>query len=443
MAESRALLSLLAGPLALAAALVLLPLRPAAADDLSFALGHAVFERFWVAGGASTQSADGLGPLYNARSCAGCHAGAGPSRVTRAADGTLSGPGLLVRLGTDTGDIDPVYGRQIQPRAVPGVPAEAAVVLSEEPVRPGEPGPRVGLRLEGLAYGALAPQTGAGVRIGPELAGRAALGRIDEAAILALADPDDADGDGISGRPNRIVMPDGSRQTGRYGWRAAHPTLADQVASAFADDMGLSSRLRPRPWGDCTPAQTACRAARHGDRDAISETEVSDEMFALVLAYLDGLDSPSHEAKPRRAAAAGRAEPAPAPGPAGDGRAGAARGPALFAATGCAACHVPALPARDGGMVNAFSDLLLHDMGAGLADPAVQGEATAREWRTAPLIGLASGKPGTRRYLHDGRADSLQTAIGWHDGEAAAARRAFGALSPGDRAALLAYLGEL
>ena len=405
----------------------------AAAGDLSFALGHAVFERFWVAGGASTQSADGLGPLYNARSCAGCHAGAGPSRVVRGEDGRLAGPGLVgpglvLRLGTQTGAIDPVYGRQIQPRAVPDVPAEAAVTLFEAPVRPGEPGPRVGIRLEGLAYGPLGATTGAGVRVGPELAGRAALGTIDEAAILALADPDDADGDGISGRPNWIVGADGSRRLGRYGWRAAHPTLEDQVASAFAEDMGLSSRLRPEPWGDCTPAETACRAARHGDRDAMGETEVSDEMFALVIAYLDGLKEPSHEA--RQGAAAGEG---------GDG----VRGRAAFSAAGCAACHVPALPAAGGGMVNAFSDLLLHDMGEGLADPALQGEATAREWRTAPLIGLSSGKAGTRRYLHDGRADSLRTAIGWHDGEAAAARAAFQALTPADQAALLAYLGEL
>lgn len=402
-----------AAAVSLAVALV-----PAAAGDLDPVLGRAIFKRMWVAGGASTRSADGLGPLFNARSCTGCHRDAGPSQIVALEDGTLEGAGLIVRLSNPDGGPDPVYGRQIEPQALAGQTAEAKTAFNLVPPAPGEPGPHTAVVLSAFGYGPLAPATTFGVRAGPSLRGRAALDRIDEAAVAALADPDDANSDGISGREQRLD--DGSRGTvlGRYGWRAGHATLETQIAGAFSLDIGLSTPLYPNPAGDCTPAQKDCLAARHGDRDGMTETEVTGEMLAMLEAYLASI-----KARP----------------PAAD----SAPGRALFVATGCGACHVPEMPAVGGGTVPAFTDLLLHDLGPGLADPAVEGVATAAEWRTAPLVGLGDGRPGARRFLHDGRAGSIDEAIRWHGGEASAAKMRYEDLSAADRAALVAYLKGL
>lgn len=384
----------------------------AAAGGLDAIVGKAVFERVWVAAGASTGSADGLGPLHNARSCAGCHQGGGAARITVNQRGDLAGAGLVVRLADATGQGDPVYGDQIQTRGLPGQAAEAEVVFALETALDGEPGPRVTPRLEALAFGPVT--AAAGVRRAPSLVGRAAFDTVDAAAILALADPHDTDGDGISGRVHWVGDGAGGRAIGRYGWRATGATLDRQVAAAFTVDLGLSTEIFPDPAGDCTLAQTACRDARHGGGDRGGPHEVAAPMTVAIGAFLADL-------RPRA--------------PADD-----APGAAVFAATGCAACHVPVLPAIGGGTVPAFTDLLLHDLGDGLADPAVAGDAAPSEWRTAPLVGLVGRHPASRRYLHDGRASTLDEAVLWHGGEATAARAFYQALSKADRELLLKYL---
>jgi CxxC motif-containing protein (DUF1111 family) len=395
----------------LAVAAVLAGGGAVAAGGLDAVVGKAVFERVWVAAGASTGSADGLGPLHNARSCAGCHLGGGGAAVKVDADGALTGPGLVVRLGGTRGD--PVYGHQIQTRALPGHPAEAVVRLAAVH-GDGEPGPRVAVTLDDPVLGP--PTVPVGVRRAPSLVGRGAFDRVDPAAVLALADPDDADGDGISGRARFVGDGAGGRVLGRYGWRASGDRLERQVAAAFSVDLGLSTAAFPDPAGDCTASQPACREARHGGGDRGGETEVGDPMIAVIAAYVAGL---------RPAAPA------------------AGEGAALFAAAGCAACHMPALPAVGGGSVPAFTDFLLHDLGPGLADPATDDDVAPSDWRTAPLLGLAGARADSRRFLHDGRAATLAEAIAWHDGEAAAARDAFGGLSDEDRATLLRYLESL
>lgn len=395
----------------LVAAAVLAGGGAVAAGGLDAVVGKAVFERVWVAAGASTGSADGLGPLHNARSCAGCHLGGGGAAVTAGADGGLTGAGLVVRLGGSRGD--PAYGHQIQTRALPGHPAEAVVRFTAVH-GDGEPGPRVAVTLDDPVLGP--PTVPVGVRRAPSLVGRGAFDRVDPAAVLALADPDDADGDGISGRAHFVGDGAGGRVLGRYGWRASGDRLERQVAAAFSVDLGLSTAFFPDPAGDCTAAQPACREARHGGGDRGGETEVGDPMIAMLVAYLGSL----HPA-------------APATG----------EGATLFASTGCATCHVPALPAVGGGSVPTFTDFLLHDLGPGLADPATEDEVASSEWRTAPLLGLAGARADSRRFLHDGRAATLAEAIAWHAGEAAAARDAFDRLSDGDRATLLRYLDSL
>lgn len=363
-----------------------------AGDGLDVAMGGALFDRLWVPAPSSTLASDGLGPRFNARSCAACHSRGGAARFTPPSsgdadtDGLMDGvisQGLVARLALDDGSPHPVFGRQLQPASVPGLAPE--VLDRDEP----------DLRLSH--------------RQAPTLRGRGLMAALDAAGILAVADPDDADGDGISGRP-RLV--DGA--IGRFGWKAEHATLEGQIATAFALDLGLSTPLLPDGFGDCAARDAACWAMPDGGRDAFSETEISAEMLRLVVAFTESLH----------------------PAPAGVD----AVGSSLFAATGCAACHVPDMPGPDGPL-RVHSDLLLHDMGPGLDDGLPEPGALSSEWRTAPLIDMAPA-PG-RRYLHDGRAADVTQAVAAHGGEAGAARDRFAALPAADRAALAAYVEGL
>ena len=367
---------------------LLLPVAARAAGEPD--PGKTLFEQVWVAAPSSLDAVDGLGPLYNETSCAACHAGPGLGAEFRVApDGKIAATGLIARLGDGQGRPDPVYGAQLQNRAVSGLRPEGHLVLTS-PDQAGAPF-HVGLELD---RGGLAPATHLSLRRAPWLLGRGALARIDEAAVRALADPDDRDGDGISGRP-RLVEEGGATRLGRFGWKAAEPDIADQAADAFSRDLGLSSPFVPSPAGKEVPSATL---------DAIA-------------AYVAGLDAAT-----------------PALDPAGL---------SLFKSAGCAACHVPAMPATGGGMVTVFTDLLLHDMGPGLDDGVGEPGAASAEWRTAPLLGLHLVPRATRRFLHDGRAASLDAAIAAHGGEAAASRDRYAALPAADRARLVAFLESL
>ncbi len=400
----------------------------AVAAGLDAAIGKAVFDRVWVGGGASTQSADGLGPLHNARSCAGCHRGGGAAAISLNEQRELAGAGLVLRLADGAGHGDAVYGDQLQTRGLPGQTAEATVVFAlAEAAFGSDPGPRVAARISALAHGPIT--AGTGVRRAPSLVGRAAFDRIEPTAIVSLSDPDDRDGDGISGRVHWVGNHTSGLAIGRYGWRATGASLERQIAAAFAVDLGLSTEAFPDPAGDCTSVQKDCRNARHGD--AVGGPEVEPRLAAAVAAYLATL-------RPRQPV-----DPA---------------GETLFAAAGCAACHVPSLPTAggvsttdatvnrvpaDAATVPAFTDLLLHEMGPDLADAATVPGVLPTEWRTAPLVGLVGRDPKSRRYLHDARAENLDEAIRWHGGEAVGARRAYDGLSEADRTALLAYLETL
>lgn len=378
----------------------------ASAAELDTAIGVRLFKRSWVQAPSSTAANDGLGPLYGARSCEACHPGAERPRV-RGSD--PSPAGLVLHLGTASGAPDPVYGRQLQTGTVGGVVAEGELVVAGRPERHGrrilhEPVPS----LAQAGYGNLSPDTRLSLRIAPGLGGLGRLAAVPDGTILALEDPGDRDGDGISGRASRL--PDG--RVGRFGWKASQPDLHWQTAAAFSLDLGLSTSRFPAPWGDCSEAETQCRAAPHGTR--AGEPEISDELLGLVVSYVAAL-------------------PAPAPK-------GSDSGARLFAATGCAACHRPSLPSPD-GEVRAFTDLLLHDMGPGLDGGAAEGGAAGRDWRTAPLWGLGSRE--TAGLLHDARARDIEEAILWHGGEGAAARSLFESLRSGQRAALLDYLRSL
>ncbi len=381
---------------------------PALADALDLAAGKALFDRRWVQALASTKSADGLGPLFNAQACATCHKGGGPARFVINEQG-VGALGFVVRLGTAEGTVDPVYGRQIQERAVPGLIPEARVLprltkahdraLSAMEAELDLTGPPLadGIRTE--------------IRVAPSLAGRGLIAEVDPNAILALADPDDADGDGISGRVRQVRTPQGMLAPGRFGLKAGGLGIADQVVDAAFLDMGLSSPGRPNPHGDCSLTQADCQA--RAGRDA---QEMTGEMVDLVARYVASLKRPKVP-EDRKAEA-------------------------LFASTGCAACHRPSLPMRSGGSAQVFSDLLLHDLGPALSGKIGEEGAEIGEWRTAPLIDL-DPRLGMRRYLHDGRAGSVEEAVLWHDGEAAGAKERFGRLSSEERKALIDYVSRL
>jgi CxxC motif-containing protein (DUF1111 family) len=381
-----------------------------AAGGLDAVLGKALFERDWIAAPASTNSADGLGPLFGARSCAACHAGKTlAARFTAAGDGKMAGRGLVLRFGDADGRPDPVYGQLMQNRAIDGLAAEGRVVLSAPASAEG----RYGVIVD-LDRGPLDAATRMSFRAAPPLVGRAALDVIDADAVMALADPQDRDGDGVSGRP-RMVFEGGLEMLGRYGWKAGNPSLAHQVADAFAAEIGLSSALRPHPYGDCTAREADCLAAPHGASPQNGGHELPAETVGLIAAFLREL--------PAAASASGVA------------------GETVFASLGCARCHVPTLPDAGGRAIVAFTDLLLHDMGPGLDDGVGEPGAQSAEWRTAPLVGLAQA--GGRRYLHDGRAASLDAAIRAHGGEADNARRAFASAAAEDRHALIDFLDGL
>jgi CxxC motif-containing protein (DUF1111 family) len=391
---------------AFAAALLVLAAAAdsAVAADERVVMGKALFERDWLPGPGSE---GGLGPLFTARSCAGCHAGdAFAARFTPAPGGRVAGRGLVVRFGDAEGRPDPVYGHVLQNQAVEGAAAEGRIVLSASAADEG------GLVLKlHLDQGPLVAATRRSVRLAPPLIGRGDLERIDAAAVLARADPDDRDGDGVSGRP-RLVDVDGVAALGRYGWKAGIANIEAQVADAFVTEVVLASDLRPLPQGDCTERQTACRAALLAGGAEPEDSEIPEDTIDLVAAFVRSLDAVTPPAE--------------------------TDGSLIFTEIGCAACHVPEMPATPGPPVRIFTDLLLHDMGESLDDGVGEPGAASAEWRTAPLVALAPQEG--RRYLHDGRAASLEAAILEHGGEASSARVAYAALDDAERRALLYFL---
>ena len=409
--------------------------------ELDFKVGNGLFKKLWVPAPSSTKSSDGLGPLYNARSCQRCHLKDGRGHPPSANFPTDNAVSLLIRLGIPNGERsaipDPVYGGQLQDFAMANIPIEGRpyVTWSEETVKLGDSS-RVSLRrptwsIAELGYGPLHADTKISPRIAPPMIGLGLLEAVPAEQIAAAADPDDRDSDGVSGVAAQVLdLETGRPALGRFGWKAGQPSLRQQAAGAFAGDIGISTSLFPDGHGDCTRAQALCRTAPIGaERE---EPEISDTMLDLVSIYSRHLAVPARR-KPD--------DPA------------VRRGEQVFADAGCTACHRPTLrtaatgvdPALANQTIWPFTDLLLHDMGDGLADGLPEGMANGREWRTPPLwgVGLTERVSGHTFFLHDGRARSILEAILWHDGEGKAARDRVVALPRGEREALLAYINSL
>lgn len=420
-------------------------------QGLDFVLGQSLFEKLWVTPPSATVSSDGLGPLYNARACSICHIGNGRGRpplddtdrlgalflrVSIPDEASSLAPDLLDKMSNAP---EPTYGLQLQDKSVAGLPAEGRLAVRYSPVAVTlADGTIVELQkpeyaLQNPGYGDLHPQAQLSPRIAPQMIGLGLLEAIPEADILAHADPDDQDGDGISGRANLVWSKEYDQwMLGRFGLKAGASTVRAQSMAAANGDIGLSNSLFPVATGDCTAQQTACLTAPDGNTAAQGGVEASDPVMDLMTFYSRTLAVPARRDVDDPEVLEGKA---------------------AFYQAGCPACHVPKFVTHrlanraehSFQLIWPYTDMLLHDLGEGLADNRPEWQANGREWRTPPLwgIGLTQTVSGHSRFLHDGRARTMLEAILWHGGEATAAQQAVIAMPKSQRDALIAFLESL
>lgn len=376
--------------------------------------GRLLFEQRWTVA-PSSLGRWGRGPTSNAEACTDCHVDLGRGAPPEALDEPMAR--VVLRLSTGARNAEgapqphPVYGLQLQVQGTLGVvPPEGSATLDwiEVPVAL-EDGTIVQLRrpqvrITALAFGPLEPDARLSARVAPALAGVGLLEAIPDEALAALAACDA--GDGIRGRVQRLR---GGTVIGRFGHKATASSLHEQISTALHEDLGLTSTRFPVQ--NCPPAQTACRRQPHPSRPEVSDEDVND-LVALMRAL----------PPPTRRAVEGADE---------------RRGETLFLALNCGGCHVPRITPE---APEAYTDLLLHDLGSGLADGGPEFGAGGGDWRTAPLWGIGAAAASGARFLHDGRARTLEEAILWHGGEAAAARVRYARMPRPDRDALIRFL---
>jgi CxxC motif-containing protein (DUF1111 family) len=368
---------------------------------------------------------DGIGksgPRFIKSSCAGCHV-----RNGRAAPNAI-GVHLdkwVFKVGDASGNPHPNLGRVLQSEANSGASSEGQVsIASWTDVS--------GLRKPNYQFTGTVPNTFS-ARIASPLVGIGLLEAIPESAILANENPS---GTGISGRASRVTDPvTGQLRLGRFGWKAGQASVKHQVAAAFNTDMGVNTSVFPNP--DCGSSQTSCGA---------SGSELSDTHLNNLVKYISLLGVPPQRNYNSTAVANGKT---------------------TFSNIGCAGCHTPTFTTSQyhplaelrSQTIHPYSDMLLHDMGTGLADNLGEGQASGSEWRTTPLWGIGhsacvtggvpDGPQGTQvctpvhSYLHDGRARTIEEAILWHGGEGEAAKNAYNALTSTQKADLLSFLNSL
>ena len=401
-----------------------------------FELGNSLFRSNWVAAPASATARDGLGPVMNALSCGACHPKDGRSMPPQSAD--ENPVGLLFRLSQHAmagyeGDGVPSanYGMQLNNRAIAGVQPEGTVqVTYTERVGAFADGSTFSLRTPAynfsLNYGEFEAGIDISPRIGQQVFGLGLLEAISEQDILANEDPQDADKNGISGRANRVrSRPNEPLQLGRFGWKANVSNIIEQIAAAAQGDLSLTSNLQPNE------NLTGIVWDRYSALPNGGNPELPDQSLGALATYLQGIAPPA-----RRSVA----------------EADVLKGKALFTKLNCSGCHAPKFTTGQhpmaplvGQTIRPYTDLLLHDMGEGLADGRPDGKATGNEWRTAPLWGLGRIKDVNRHtfLLHDGRARNAEEAILWHGGEAEKATNDYRNLAKVERQQLLSFLNSL
>lgn len=399
-----------------------------------FAIGNSFFKKPWVASPSSTTARDGLGPHFVARSCGACHTEDGRGSPPSFSNGVQDEQplSLLLRLSVPGNKPDPRYGGQFNNDAVDGVKPEGKVQITYHEIA-GQfaDGEKYSLRaptytLTDLAYGKTHPKLMISPRVAPQMIGLGLLEAISEKDILANAAKQKAEGLGIKGQPNYVHDVYANKtMLGRFGWKANVATVAHQSAGAFNGDIGITSRHFPKE--ECMPAQKDCLRAPNG-----GSPEISEKTLDKVILYSRTLAVPS------------RRDPQ---------NPDVLRGKQIFKESNCVSCHTPSyttgnfkpVPVLSAQKIWPYTDLLLHDMGTGLADGRPDGKANGQQWKTPPLwgLGLVPAVNEHSNYLHDGRARNLMEAVLWHGGEAENAKQAVLKLSRADRDHLLKFLQSL
>ncbi len=429
----------------------------------SFFIGNAFFKQPWVVAPASTDSRDGLGALFNVAACQSCHVKDGRGHAPMTADDDADSLLLRLSMPATTEEqrqqlqdsliekvVHPMYGGQLQDRGIQGVPAEAriAVQWTDKPVTFAD-GHVETLRaptfnLTNPGYGAFDDAMMVSPRVALPMIGLGLLEQIPDDDIKKQAS--DSNNSDISGKFNWVMDPQtGKHALGRFGWKAGQTKLITQNQSAFNEDMGLTSNIRPHE--SCMPTQTACLNATTGadeQGNGKPPVEVNDDVAKFVEFYTRNLAVPHRRNADDKLVLAGKKR---------------------FYDMGCQSCHTPRyqLPKTDddhleqhGQVIYPYTDLLLHDMGDALADRTIAGKlppkdaqveflANSYEWRTPALwgVGLAQIVDPQATFLHDGRARTLMEAVLWHGGEAEKQQQQVLKLDKQGRAELNAFLKSL
>ncbi len=402
-------------------------------NQLNFFVGNSFFNKNWVVAPASTTARDGLGPLFNARACSGCHFKDGRGRPPYT--NTEVSSGLLIRLGIgndhQNGPIpDPNYGGQLQDRSIPGIPTEANFRITYEYINGKYPdGTPYELRkpiyhIENFTQGDFTA-TEISPRVANQIIGLGLLEAITEEDVLSYADEFDTDGDGISGRPNYVYdIEKGEHSLGRFGWKSNQPTIKQQSAAAFNGDMGLTTTLFPE--SPVPPSHKDSIIPNGGT------PEITDKALANVTLYASSLCVPVRRNYKDQ---------------------DVLKGKKLFGEANCTACHIPKyktgnthyIQALRNQTIRPYTDLLLHDMGELLADNAGDHIANGQEWRTPPLWGMGLIPVVNRHQLlmHDGRARGVEEAILWHGGEAEESKNTYMNFSKEERDNVIKFINSL
>jgi CxxC motif-containing protein (DUF1111 family) len=404
-------------------------------EQSDFGVGNSFFRQNWVAAPSSTTARDGVGPFFNAISCSSCHFKDGRGRAPLM-DGE-TGHGLLLRLsiaGVDAngGNLpDSIYGGQLQDGAVLGQTLEGKITIVYQSITETfADGTIVVLQkpsyqITNLGFGAMASNLHISPRVANQIIGMGLLEAIPESTLLGFADENDVNKDGISGKLNYVYdVASNSKKIGRFGWKANQPNIRQQVAGAFLGDMGITTSLFPN---ENAPFGVDLSTIPNG-----GAPEISDLNFDRVVLYSSTLAVPSRRDYTEQ---------------------NVLKGKKTFETIGCTSCHIPKIQTGNNHTIVAlrnqtirpYTDLLLHDMGADLADNTPDFKATGSEWRTQPLwgIGLIETVNNHTNLMHDGRAKNVTEAILWHGGEGQNSKNKFKQLNAQERTDLLAFINSL
>jgi CxxC motif-containing protein (DUF1111 family) len=400
-----------------------------------FGVGNSLFRQSWVTAPSSTTARDGLGPFFNAHSCSSCHFKDGRGRPP-AFDGE-DRAGLLLRLSIPGFDAhgaglpDPVYGGQLQDHAILGQTAKGLYTITYQQITETfDDGTTVVLQkpiytINNLGYGPLSSSVQVSPRIANQIIGLGLLEAVSESTILGFSDENDSNKDGISGKANYVYdIVSNSIKLGRFGWKANQPNVKQQVAAALSGDMGITSALFPNESG---PTGYDISGIPNG-----GTPEITDNNLDKMAMYSSTLAVPARRNYTDQ---------------------NVLKGKKTFETLQCTACHIPKMQTGNthpitvlrNQTIRPFTDLLLHDMGPGLADNTPDFKASGSEWKTPALwgIGLIKIVNGHTNLLHDGRAKNVEEAILWHGGEAQTAKDKYKKLNSADRENLLAYINSL